>query len=261
MIPLKDQAALKQRFARDLNARVRLDFFSLKPSPIIIPGRSDCATCEDVRKLLQELAGLNLRIKLTQHDVDEEPEVTRDMGIDKVPAIVLRGPANRPLRYFGSPAGRQFAAFVETMLLVAGGKPELQPDTVKALKRLRSDAGVKLFVTTTCVHSPLMAFTLARLAMHSANVKLDVIEVAEFPDLIQRFYVRATPMTVFNDEYAVLGLMDEATLVHNLLLAAQGQTPDKGGDPQKLTPVTPPRPQQQPQQRHPTSSSGLILPR
>src|SRR5690606_21714880 len=118
---------------------VRVDFFSRKPSPIFIPGREDCAACDDVRKLLRELAGLNLRIAFTEHDLDDDPETAKQFGIDKAPAIVLRGPSNRPIAYFGSPISRQFTAFVELLIIAARNAPGLQPDTVKTLRKLRSD--------------------------------------------------------------------------------------------------------------------------
>lgn len=259
MIPLKDQDALKQRFARDLSSRVRVDYFTQKPSPIYVPGREECVDCENVRKLLHELAALNLRINLTQHDIEDEPDVARDMGIAIVPGIVLRGKANPALRYFGTPAGRQFATFVEMLLMTARDVPPLQAETVKTLRKLRSGVRLKVFVTPNCLHSPQMVLPAAHMALLSPNVSLDVIEVTHFPALVQRFYVRATPLTVFNDQYAIPGVIEEGNLAQDLLQTAQGQQPSKGGDPKKLTMLAPPQPQQQ--QRRPASSSGLILPR
>ena len=37
--------------------------------------------------------------------LDQEPEVAKSFGVDKVPGIVIRGQTNRPIRYFGVPAG------------------------------------------------------------------------------------------------------------------------------------------------------------
>src|SRR5690606_12056836 len=95
MIPLREQELLKLRFARELQTRVRVDFFGEKPLPVVVPGRVDnSAASEDTRKLLQELAALNLRISLTPHDIDADAETASAMGVSMAPAIVLRGPAN-----------------------------------------------------------------------------------------------------------------------------------------------------------------------
>jgi alkyl hydroperoxide reductase subunit AhpF len=262
VIPLKQQDLLKMRFARELQNRVRIDFFGQKPRGMFVPGRVDnSAASEEVRKLLREIASLNLRINLTTHDIDDDPEAVRAMGIDRVPAIVLRGANNRPVRYFGNPRLKQFVTFIESLLLVANGKPDLSPETVKTLRKLRSDVALKVFVTPACVHSPSAVFTALRLAMESAQVKLDVYDVAQFPDTIARYYVAATPMTVFNDEYAIPGVIEEGLLAEDVFAAAQGQQPSKGGDPKRLTPVALPRPRQQQPQGPRTTSSGLVIPR
>ena len=129
MIPLKEQELLKQRFARDLHSRVRIDLFGEKSRSVYLPGRGDnSAMSEDVRKLLHELAGLSLRISLTTHDIDDDAEAAETLGVLRAPGIVLRGATNRALLYYGNPRMRQFIAFVEALVLVAGGKGNL-PET------------------------------------------------------------------------------------------------------------------------------------
>ena len=45
MIAPQDQALLRTRFGKDLRNRIRIDLFTQKPSPIIIPGRDECRFC------------------------------------------------------------------------------------------------------------------------------------------------------------------------------------------------------------------------
>jgi glutaredoxin-like protein len=262
VIPLREQEVLKQRFARDLQNRVRVDFFGQKPSGVFVPGRIDTsAACEDVRKLLHEIAALNLRISLTVYDIDDDASTAEGMGVERAPGIVLRGPTNRPVRYFGNPRLHQFATFVEALLLVAHGKPALQAETIKTLRRLRSDVTLKVFVAPACPHSPQAAVTALRLALESARVKLDICDVATFPDVIGRYFVAATPQTVFSDQYAIPGVIEEGNLAEDVLVTAQGGQPAKGGDPKRLTPLSPPRPRTQQAQGPRTTSSGLVIPR
>ena len=75
MIPLQDQEFLKQRFTQDLPNRVRIDFFSQRPSPIYIPGRQECAFCSETQTLMQEIAALSNRIALTEHDIDADAKL------------------------------------------------------------------------------------------------------------------------------------------------------------------------------------------
>jgi glutaredoxin-like protein len=258
MIPLKDQETLKQRFTRDLASMVRIDYFAQKPSPIFIAGRQDCVTCEDVRRLLEELAHLSPRISLTQHDLDAEPEIARSLGVELVPGVVVRGRLNRPLRFFGSPAGRQFPAFIETLILASRTEALLKPETIKALTRLKTDVAIRVLVTPACPFSPAVALTAVRFALHSVRVKAEVVAVTEFPTLVQRYAVPAVPLTIFNERFAVPGGLDEASLARNILLVTEGKQPG-GGDPRALTPFPAPQTQQQQQPR--VSPGGLVIPR
>jgi alkyl hydroperoxide reductase subunit AhpF len=264
MIPLREQELLKQRFARELQNRVRIDFFGQKPASVYIPGRVDrSAACKDVSRLLRELAALNLRISLTEHDIDEDPATAEALGVQAVPAIVLRGPNNRPVRYYGNPRMKQFLAFVETLVLVANGKANLQAETLRTLRKVRSDVSLKVFTMPPCAHSPAAVITALRLALESSHVKLDLFDVATFPEMIGPFNVQATPITAIDDQYIVPGVIDEASLADDVLTRAQGGEPAKGGDPKRLTPMPRPQPQQaQQQQRAPrTTPGGLIIPR
>jgi alkyl hydroperoxide reductase subunit AhpF len=262
VIPLKEQEILKQRFARDLQSRVRVDFFGQKSHGVFVPGRAErSAVSEDVRKLLHELAGLNLRISLTTHDIDDDAPAAQSMGVEGVPAIVLRGQTNRAIRFFGNPRMRLFTAFVEALVLVAHGKGNLETETLKTLRKLKTDVSLKVFVTPPCAHSPTAVISAMRMALENSHVKLDIYDVTTFPEMIGPFYVAATPMQVFNDQYAIPGVIDDARLADDLLLAAQGQEPSKGGDAKRLTPLARPQPRKrQPQGPH-TTPGGLYVPR
>jgi glutaredoxin-like protein len=261
MIPPRDQDYLRQRFATELTNRVRLDLFTQRPSPIIVPGRQECVYCDDVRALLMELAGLSGRIALTLHDFDAEKTLAAELGVDKVPATVLRGTVNRPLRLFGFPSGTLFPALVEVMLDAARGGVALEPDAQRQLRRLKTDVRLRVLVTTTCPHSPLLLRTAARLALQSVRVKLDVIEVAEFPELGRRHAVRAVPTVLIGEDLRLEGVIDEAVLAQQILRAAEGK-PAGEVPPGPATPIDPAMFQPQPAQAGPvTTSSGLILPR
>jgi glutaredoxin-like protein len=261
VIPLKDQEALKQRFSRDLLSRVRIDFFSQKPSPIFIAGRAECVTCEDVRKLMREIAGLTDKVSLSTFDIETDKDWAQQLGVDRVPAIVLRGAANRAIRYFGTPVGTPFLAFIEMLVTSSKGGNPVKPETLKLLKKLRDPVDVKVFVQPSCPYSAATALVAANLALSSSKVELQIIEVNEFPQLAQRNMVAMTPLTVLNNEYALPGLLEETALATDIGAASEGKEPKAGGDPTKVTPVQR-LDQPQAQQSGPRySPGGLILPR
>ena len=260
MIPLRDQQALRERFQRELNSRVRIDYFTQKPSSIFIPGRQECAHCADVQVLMEELASLSQRMTLNVHDIDHEPAIAKTLGVDKVPGIVIRGQTNRPLRYFGVPAGTQFPGFIETLLDAGRGSVSLAADTAKQLRKLKTDVHLQVLVTPACPYCPALVRTAAKMALQNVRVKLDVIEAGEFPAVVQRYGVRAVPTTVINDTAALPGAMDEATLLENILRVVEGKPITAGTRKLNATALAPanPKPQQKPAQT--VTASGLIVP-
>ncbi|HLF71034.1 MAG TPA: hypothetical protein VI759_02635, partial [Dehalococcoidia bacterium] len=89
------------------------------------------------------------------------------------------------------------------------------------------------------------------------RVKVDVIEVAEFPHLVAQIGAPVVPVTVINDEYATPGVLDDTDLAQALLLAAEGKEVSIVSQPGSVTPLVAPQPQAAPR----TSPGGLYIPR
>ncbi len=258
MIPLRDQEVIRERFRTELAGRVRIDYFTQRVSPLYVPGRQDCVMCEQTKTLLEELGALSDRVSLAVHELSEAKQQAAELGVDRVPGIVLRGQANRSLRYFGIPSGSVFPDFIETIIEASGTAPALQPETLKQLRKLKTDVRVQVLVAPTCPYCPAEMRTAYRLALQSPRVKVEVTEITEFPQMAQRFAVRAVPTTVIDDQVVLTGALDEATLLQVIMRAAEGRTIQAGEA--KTGPATV---LQQPQQQGPVPSpgSGLILPR
>jgi Thioredoxin domain len=257
MIPVSDLNRLRTRFERELKNRIRVDFFTLKPTEVAIPGR-ECLHCDDIQSMLEDLAVVSPRISLTLHDIETDIAIAQKLAVDKIPAIVVRGQTNRPLRFFGSPSDNQFPVFVETLIAAATGIVELEPETERSLRKLRSDVSLQVLVTPTCSFSPAMAFNAFRFGLQSVRVKVDVIDVTHYPALLQRIGIPAVPLTIVNEVYATPGVLDESDMAQAILQAAEGEDVTVKSRPNTVTLLASPRPRPSGPRRSP---SGLILPR
>jgi len=102
-----------------------------------------------------------------------------------------------------------------------------------------------------------MARAAYQIALVNHKVSAEVIEVNEFPELAQRYGVRAVPLTVIDDRVAIPGMVHERVLVEQLLKAVQSSVEEPtatGG------PTSPAAPEEQPPQRGQQRGSGLIIP-
>jgi alkyl hydroperoxide reductase subunit AhpF len=149
VIPLREQEYIKEAFARELVGPVRIDYFTQRASALYVPGREECAYCEDVRQMLEELAALSDKIKLTVHEFRDAREAASRLGVDKIPGIVIRGPANRAIKFYGMPTGHEFPGLIDDIVDASRGKVDLAPETVRRLKKLKQDVSIQVLVTPT----------------------------------------------------------------------------------------------------------------
>jgi alkyl hydroperoxide reductase subunit AhpF len=140
-----------QLFA-ELDAPVRLIFFTRRPSPLVLPGASaeECPSCDDEEQLLSELAELSDKLSLEVHEVGAEPQVAAQAGIERVPALVVRSAATPgAVRFFGLPAGYEFSTLIADIVDVSRGNVELSEKTRAELAALDEPVHIQVFVTPT----------------------------------------------------------------------------------------------------------------
>lgn len=249
MIPLKEQDAIRQKFAMELIAPVKIDYFTEKEAKLDVPGKTPCAYCRPTQIMLRELSGLSDLISLRVHYMDEADEERVEYGIERVPATVLRGRRGHSVKYFGIPGGTEFAAFVESLVDISRNEVLLSAESTQALESLDTDVSVRVFVTPTCGYCPQIVHTVYQMALVSENVHAEVYEVNEFPDLAERYKVEAVPLTVINDAVSIPGALPERQFVEQVIEAA-------GANRRTSAPGSPQQPVKRGQQR----SSGLYIP-
>ena len=79
-----------------------------------------------------------------------------------------------------------------------------------------------------------MARAAYQMALANPKISAEVIEVNEFPELGQRYGVRAVPLTVIADKVAIPGMVHERILVEQVMKAVQssvGEPPASSGYP------------------------------
>ena len=257
MIPLKDQDAIRLKFAQEMLGPVKIDYFTQKELGIVVPGREPCAYCKPTGEMLQELAALSELISLRVHSFEDEREEAAKYGIERVPGIVLRGRNGATFKFYGMPGGSEFPSFLDTIVDVSRNEILFSDESVKLLRKLKEDVRVKVFVTPTCPYCPGMARAAFQMALANPHIKAEVIEVNEFPTLAQRYNVSAVPLTVIEDRIAIPGAVPEKALVEQVLKAAQSpaaQPSDVRG------PTSASEQQRPPGEPASGRGSGLILP-
>ena len=261
MIPLKDQEMIAEKFAQELMGPVKIDLFTEREMGITVPGKRPCQYCKPTQEMMQELSGLHPMISLRVHFMEDKPAVAETYGIERVPAIVLRGPSMGPLlasaeggarprpyvKFYGIPAGTEFPSFLETISDVSRREVLLAAESLQQLSEIKSEVSVRVFVTPTCPYCPAVARVVCQMAMVNPNIRSEIIEVNEYPELAERYNVTAVPLTVIADKVSIPGMVPEAKLVEEIVKAAGPTLEVPPGAPKRI-------------ERGKERPSGLIIP-
>jgi glutaredoxin-like protein len=218
-----------------LNASLRADLRKTfaavqRPVTLLLFVRSACEACDDTRALVEELASVaEGRIRVEVHDLGTHPPEATLYRIDKTPAIVVLGDESGRrdfgIRFYGSPAGYEFATLIEDIRMASRGTVDLSTATVDALTQLTAPLHLQVFVTPTCPYCPRAALLAHKLAMASDWVTADAIDATEFPELADQYQVHGVPRTVINDSVHIEGAVPEAMLMAELTSMLEATLP------------------------------------
>ncbi len=144
----QDAAFVRKRFEQELVSDVTIEFFTPSLGGLTLPGQ-DAEIAEYTRQILTEVAALSPRLTLRVHSMASEPEAAVRFGIARTPALAIVGPQDYGVRFYGMPAGYEFATLLELLLDVSKARPALSDASQTTLGKLKDEAHIQVFVTPT----------------------------------------------------------------------------------------------------------------
>jgi hypothetical protein len=167
IIAEKDRETIREVLETELADRVELLLVTRPRSPIYVPGREECQTCDETRELLEELVGLSGKLSLETHDLSAQPDAATTFNVSEVPAVLIRrradalengdrpeaeeAPAVPPpnVRFLGLPAGYEFSTLLADIVDVSKGRTDLSGETRAAVRAIDQPVHIRVFVTPT----------------------------------------------------------------------------------------------------------------
>lgn len=233
LISPADQETLRRELA-SMTRRVRLLFFTQT---------FDCPTCLQARQIVDEFPLLSDQLSVEEVNLLLDGDRARQYGVDRAPAIVVLfeewPPAARldqvvwrdsNIRFLGLPAGYEFVALVQAVLLVGAGKSRLSAASQQRLAAVDRPLEIRVFSTPTCPHCPSAIVLAFEMAFANPRVTAYGIEVTEFPDLARRYAVTGVPKTVVDDRVEILGALPEQAFVEQALAGIADSATAPGAD-------------------------------
>ena len=157
----------------------------------------ECTYCVQNVELAEDMAGLSEKIVHEGYDFEKDAALAEELGVDKIPAIVVTADGKDVgIRFFGIASGYEFVSLLDAIRTVSTGNHELSRDTVAKIEALDKPVHIQVFVTPTCPYCTKSVVLAHRLAFVSSNIRSDMVEAIEFPHLAQKYNVAGVPRTV-----------------------------------------------------------------
>ena len=213
---------------------IKEEFFSKMVNPvklIVFIGKEHCQYCDQLKQLVQELSELTDKMndEIVDFDTPEGKELAEKYRIDRAPATTItQDGKDFGVRYFGIPAGHEFAAFLEDIVDVSKGDTDLMQDSKEEVSKIDKDVRILIFVTPTCPYCPLAVrmahkFAIENTKAGKGKILGDMVEAIEYPEWADQYNVMAVPKIVIQvngeDKVQFEGAYPEKMFLEKLLSA------------------------------------------
>lgn len=167
----------------------------------------NCETCPDTTEFMTELETMSKKIVLEKFHIINDAERATNLGVDKVPAIVLldENKKNHDVKFYGIPAGHEINSLVSALIELSGGGEKLPLKLEDSLSTLNKKVNIKVFVTLSCPHCSGAVSKAHKLAYENTNIEAEMIECSTFPEIAEKYNVSGVPKIVFNDTEELVG--------------------------------------------------------
>ena len=149
IISPQDRQTLEERFRKELKRKITLKLFTSQlAGQLFVPGR-ECPTCPQTQQILEELTSLSPMLELETVDFYSQGQAVREVGVERIPAIVVTRGEDASVKYYGMPSGYEFVTIIESAIELSKPRTSLSADTRKKLQLVDQDVHIQVFVTPT----------------------------------------------------------------------------------------------------------------
>ncbi len=167
-----------------------------------------CEYCSGTFALLDEVANLSDKITLKTFDIAKDKSEAEKFNVDKTPAIAIsKKDKDYGIRMFGIPTGYEFTSLLEAIKMVSTSNVDMSDDVIEEIKKIDKSVHLQVYVTPMCPHCPRAVVDAHRFALLNDNIKAEMVEASEFPELSNKYGVMGVPQIVINEKPVTPGAL------------------------------------------------------
>jgi alkyl hydroperoxide reductase subunit F len=174
----------------------------------IVASLDNSSSSDEMRELLEQIAGMSDKITLRTDGVDT-----------RTPSFLLRrtGTAEpQSLRFAAIPLGHEFTSLVLAMLWTGGHPPKVEPAQIDAVKALDADLDFEIYMSLTCHNCPDVVQALSLMSIVNPRIRTTIIDGGLFQAEVEARDIMAVPAVWLNGQPFASGRMSLEEIVAKL---------------------------------------------
>lgn len=161
----------------------------------------------ELRDLVLDMSDLSDKLNAKIYNKGENPEVEEKINADKFPVVALLDKDKNyvGVKFHGVPGGHELNSFILSIYNVGGPGQQVSEETIKNIKKIDKKVNVKVCVSLSCHLCPDVVVGAQKIASLNENVEAEMLDIANFKEIKDKFKVMSVPAIIVNDETLYFG--------------------------------------------------------
>ncbi len=161
----------------------------------------------ELRDLVIDIADLGDKLDAVVKTKGEDVALEEKVNADKYPVVALLDKDGNyvGVKFHGVPGGHELNSFLLAIYNLAGPGQALDASVLEAIKAVDKKVNIKVAVSLSCHLCPDVVVGAQRIAIENPNVEVEMLDIANFPELKTKHKVMSVPCMIVNDEKVTFG--------------------------------------------------------
>ncbi len=185
-------------FTADMKSQLAMVFERMEHPLFLEMYLDDSHLSEELKEYMESLAGLT--DKLTAEIVEDTT------GVD-LPCVKIfkEDKTDAGIAFHGVPGGHEFNSFVLGIYNASGKGQQISDESKAKIEAITKPVNMTVMVSLSCTMCPDLVVAAEKIASMNDNVKVDVFDLAHFPEMKEKYNIMSVPAYIINDGQVQFG--------------------------------------------------------
>jgi hypothetical protein len=144
-------------------------------------------------------------------------EETDQPVLPEKPSITLSSEGSGNIHYLAAPEGPELNPFLDALAWLGHGQALPESLHLRSVEGMTSPAELLVLIGPACPYCPNLVRKVLAMAVRQPLIRVTIVDVVHFEDLVLRYKAESTPTLIVNDALTFVGDVAEETIAGHLI--------------------------------------------